>query len=95
MADYVKIRFLKVNYPLTLRIFHVSVSNVPLLGYYPIKYLRAAWHLVDIKRDQSLDDMQCFSNPVPSDASTDWVELGHEVTHFLTHVNPIRRDFKI
>jgi hypothetical protein len=46
VAHYVQVRPVKVDYAFSPKIHDVGIPNVPFWGNRPIKYLRAARHLM-------------------------------------------------
>ena len=89
VADDVQVRGAEVDDPTTRRVLDVGVADCPLARDGPIEHLRPGRHLVDLERDEALEDAQGFAHAFPGNAPRKRVEFLDQVHHPLTDRRPV------
>ena len=58
----------------TSRIFNISILNIPFFRNVPVKNLRTTVNLIYLNRNKFLEDLECFTDTISSNASADWIQ---------------------
>lgn len=83
IPDYMEVRLQEVDNPLSSQVHYIGVADIPLQRDGPIKYRRAAGHLMDVEWNASLNASQRLPYALACDTSTEGKQFGHQAMHGL------------
>jgi len=82
IVEHVQVALLKVHDPPAGTVLDISVLDVPLLGYGPVKNRRPRGNFNDLKWNALLNHSKRLPNSIAANTPADGVELGGEAVQF-------------